>query len=70
MYQQLAIKYYSNHKDLHKAIAAGKAIDNALKLDYSKSGVTNCHFMMSNYLKYFDYDKLKQLQNDTKTKNS
>jgi hypothetical protein len=40
-----------------KATAAGKAMDNALKVSYSKGGTTKCHFMITNYLKYFDYEK-------------
>lgn len=58
MYVELANKYYKGHKDYKKALAAATAMDNALKLEYSKGGTTNCHFMMSNYLKYFDYQRL------------
>jgi hypothetical protein len=52
--------YYAKDPDNKrlKAIAAGKAMDNALKLEYTKGGTTNCHFMMTNWLAYFDYDVL------------
>ncbi len=59
MYKKLAEKYYQNHKHFKKAIAAGVAMDNALKKEYSISGATNTHFMMGNYLKYFTYEKLE-----------
>lgn len=61
MYQELAEKYYKNSPKLKKALAAGIAMDNSLKLERTKGGTTNCHFMMDNYLKYFDYEKIKQL---------
>jgi hypothetical protein len=57
-YKQMAIDYYTNHKDFKKALAAGIAMDNALKKDYTTGGSTNTHFMMSNFLKYFSYEKL------------
>jgi len=57
-YKQMAIDYYTNHKDYKKALAAGIAMDNALKKDYTTGGSTNTHFMMSNFLKYFSYEKL------------
>jgi len=53
-YAEQALDLYpDNEEKRNKAIAAGKAMDNALKLEYSKGGTTICHFMMSNYLKYF-----------------
>lgn len=58
MYKELAEKHYCNHKNYKKALAAGIAMDNALKLNYTKGGHTNTHFMIENYLKYFTYDKL------------
>jgi len=58
MYEQIAIKEYLNHKEYSKALAAGKAMDNALKLTYSKGGTTNTHFMFSNFFKYFCYERL------------
>jgi hypothetical protein len=59
-YEDIAKKAYDNDKPevLKKAIAAGKAIDNALKLEYTKGGTTNSHFMMQNYLAYFDYQAM------------
>lgn len=74
MYEQLAIKYYSGDGRLNKALAAGRAMDNALKLDYSEGGTTKCHFMLDNFLKYFDYEKLpnqpaRPLKNQTKRVN-
>lgn len=57
-YKLLAIKYYTGHKDYNKAIAAGVAIDNALKKEYSPGGSTNTHFMINNYFKYFSYEAL------------
>jgi hypothetical protein len=58
MYKEMAEFYYKNHKDFKKALAAGIAMDNALKLKRSPGGVTKCHFMIENYLKYFSYEKL------------
>lgn len=58
MYKELAETHYVNHKDYKKALAAGIAMDNALKKDYTTGGSTNTHFMMSNFLKYFSYEKL------------
>lgn len=54
MYESLANKYYANDPRLRKAIAAGRAMDNALKKEYGPEGATRCHFMMDNYLAYFD----------------
>jgi hypothetical protein len=58
MYKQMAIEYYSNHKDFKKAYSAGEAMDNALKKEYTNGGTTKTHFMMDNFLKYFSYEKL------------
>ncbi len=58
MYKELAEKYYKGKSNFRKALSAGIALDNALKLDYTKGGSTNCHFMIDNYLKYFTYEKL------------
>lgn len=58
MYKEQAEKYYSNHELYAKAMAAATALDNSLNLDYSKGGISNCHFMMNNYLKYFSYEAL------------
>jgi len=57
-YEAQAEMYYKGHKKYNKALAAGKAMDNALKMSYTKGGTTNTHFMMDNYLKYFEYSKL------------
>jgi hypothetical protein len=59
-YEEQAKKAYANDPEerANKAIAAGRAIDNALELEYTKGGTTNSHFMMSNYLKYFSYEAL------------
>ncbi len=71
-YEQMAIKAYRNDTEekRHKAIAAGKAIDNACELEHAtESGVTRCHFMLSNWLKYFSSealgDRVKLLYNQT-----
>ena len=64
MYKELAIKFYTGHKDYSKALAAGVAIDNALKKEYTKGGATKCHFMMDNFLKYFSFEKLPK-RNET-----
>jgi len=63
-YKEKAETLYQNSLDKlrNKAIAAGKAMDNAMKLEYSVGGTTNCHFMIDNYLKYFDYEKIKNLK--------
>ncbi len=58
MYREQAEKHYKGHKNYKKALAAGIAMDNALKLEYTKGGHTNTHFMLNNYLKYFSYEKL------------
>jgi hypothetical protein len=60
MYKELAIKYYKNHKEYEKALAAGVAMDNALEKKYSIGGVTKTHFMMNNFLKYFSYERLPE----------
>ncbi len=61
-YEQKAKLLYASSDKLNKAIAAGKAMDNAMKLEYTPGGATKCHFMIDNYLKYFDYDKIKNLK--------
>ncbi len=58
MYKSMAEKYYQNHPEYKKALAAGIAMDNAMKLERSCGGVTKTHFMMSNFLKYFSYERL------------
>lgn len=60
MYKEMADKYYKDHKEHKKALDAGIAMDNALKLERSKGGHTNCHFMMNNFLKYFCYERLPE----------
>ena len=62
MYESQAKDYYANDYRLPKAVAAGIAIDNALKLDYTKGGHTKTHFMIGNYLKYFSYEALIKLK--------
>jgi len=57
-YEEMARIAYANDPKLKKALAAGIAMDNAMKLDRSKGGATNCHFMMDNFLKYFSYEAL------------
>ena len=54
----MAHKYYANHAEFKKALAAGTAMDNAMKKDYGIGGGTNTHFMMDNFLKYFSYERL------------
>lgn len=58
IYVDLAERHYKDHKNYKKALAAATAMDNALTLKYTKDGHTNTHFMLDNYLKYFDYNKL------------
>lgn len=55
-YEEHAKKIYANSSDKvkKKALDAGIAMDNALKKEKS-------HFMIGNYLKYFDYEKIKHL---------
>lgn len=60
MYKEMAVKYYSGHPDFKKALAAGTALDNALKKEYGAGGTTNTHFMIDNYLKYFAYERLPE----------
>ncbi len=59
-YEEQANKAYAKdtYEKLSKAVAAGKAIDNALKTEYSKGGITKSHFMIDNWLKYFSYEAL------------
>jgi len=57
-YIELTEKYYTGHKEYNKAMAAAKAMDNSLKKEYTIGGVTNTHFMASNFNKYFAYEKL------------
>lgn len=57
-YKQQAETHYKNEPKRSKAIAAGTAMDNALRLEYTKGGHSKCHFMMDNYLKYFTYEAL------------
>jgi hypothetical protein len=59
-WQNQAELAYSNddNSKRSKAIAAGKAIDNALELEYGKGGGTKSHFMTDNWLKYFSYEAL------------
>lgn len=61
MYKEMALKYYANSPKLDKALAAGTAMDNALIKEYGVGGGTKTHFMMDNFLKYFDYEKLASL---------
>jgi len=61
IYKSMAIKYYNNHKDFKKALAAGTAMDNALTKEYSKGGHSNCHFMYDNFEKYFCFEKLSKI---------
>lgn len=60
MYKDMAHKYYTGHQDFKKALAAGTAMDNALKKEYGAGGGTDTHFMLSNYLKYFAYERLPE----------
>jgi hypothetical protein len=60
MYKEMAEKHYKDHKDLPKALAAGIAMDNALKKEYGGGGGTKTHFMMDNFLKYFTYERLPE----------
>lgn len=62
MYREMALKYYHNHPKLSKALSAGIAMDNALLKEYGVGGGTKTHFMMDNFLKYFDYEKLPILK--------
>lgn len=59
MYKELANKYYKNHNLYNKAYSAGVALDNALVVKSTKGGSTKTHFMLDNFLKYFDYEVLK-----------
>lgn len=59
-YQQKALKAYAKDTEekRHKAVSAGKLLDNRLKKEYGKEGSTNCHFDMAAYNKYFSYEAL------------
>lgn len=57
--EQARIAYANDAEDKRqKAMAAGRAMDNALKLEYGKGGGTKSHFMISNWLKYFSPEAL------------
>jgi hypothetical protein len=60
MYEELARKAYANDGDKkrNKAIAAGRAIDNGLKKEYSKGGTTHCRFDAVQYEAFFSEEKL------------
>lgn len=60
MYKELANNYYKNHNLYNKALSAAIAMDNALKINNTKGGTTSTHFMITNYLAYFDYEVLKR----------
>ena len=59
-YEQMAETYYNGHPEYKKALAAGIATDNAMKKEYGVGGGTNTHFMMTNFLKYFSYERLPE----------
>lgn len=64
--KQAEIAYANDNEEKRKkAMAAGRAMDNALKKEYSAgndfghgAGRTDCHFMTSNWIKYFSYEAL------------
>jgi len=57
--EQAKVSYAKDsERKRNKAIAAGRAIDNALKDNRKKSGETNCYFKADVYLKYFSWDAL------------
>jgi hypothetical protein len=60
MYQELAVKAYAQDtpKKRAKAIAAGVAMDNALKLEYTAGGTTHCRFLSDQYEAYFSPEAL------------
>ena len=60
-YEQLAKELYKDASTdkLHKAISAGKQMDNSLKKEYGSEGSTDCHFRIDQYLKYFSYEAIK-----------
>ena len=62
MYKEKALEYYKGHPKFDKAFAAGTAMDNALKKEYGPEGTTKTHFMMDNFLKYFEYSKLPNIE--------
>lgn len=55
-YVQQANDFYAGHKNFKKALAAGTAMDNSLKI--REGHTTNTHFMMHNFLKYFSFEVL------------
>lgn len=58
-YQQMATEVYKDSPLLSKALSAGKQLDDSLKKEYGSEGATKCHFRMDQYLKYFDYEAIK-----------
>lgn len=57
--EQARIAYANDAEDKRKkAMAAGRAMDNALKLEYGKGGGTKSHFMTDNWLAYFSPEAL------------
>ena len=64
-YEQRAMIAYANDSEnkLHKAISAGKLIDNRLKKEYGTEGATDCHFDQASYEAYFSYEALGRERN-------
>ena len=56
----MAIRAYANDtpEKRHKAVSAGKAIDNGINLSYTPGGASRTHFNMEQWLKYFSPEKL------------
>jgi len=63
-YQTLAEIFYGGTDKYNKAMSAAKLMDNRLANDYQKQ-TSDIHFDMSNYLKYFDYYKLANIDGYT-----
>lgn len=58
IWERKATIIYKGHRWEDKAVAAGRAMDNALKKEYTKGGTTNCKFLTVQWLKFFDWNVL------------
>lgn len=50
---------YKNHRNLRKAIYAGRCIDNGLKKEYGPGGTTDTRFHLNQWISWFDDEAIK-----------
>ncbi|RZK23517.1 MAG: hypothetical protein EOO43_08385 [Flavobacterium sp.] len=56
MIEATAKKMYQGHHLYKKAVDTGRAIDNALQVQYTKGGTTNSRFLTAMHQKYFSFE--------------